>query len=307
TRKQMIDEALVNMTVKDYQPFTVVEDVGFREFVGILDPIYIIPSHQSLKKMVEDKHKKAKEEAKEEVKKAKADMEQTPGLEDIREKTLKIVAHFKSSTTARERLLVLKNQMGMPNNKLIQVDTLWNSTYAMLEYLFDQREPVGCELEEKEGFWSELDEVMESIPTEEEVRDRGENQVVEAEKEECCEEFRQKLRQALGGQVVLPDDWETTAEVIRETGRKVLSVSSGRRKEDKETWWWNEEVQDSIQRKRLAKKKWDIDRIEENRQEYKELQCRVKREVSKAKQKAYDELYTRLERRRRREGLVQVS
>ncbi|KAK3525823.1 hypothetical protein QTP70_010325 [Hemibagrus guttatus] len=58
-------------------------------------------------------------------------------------------------------------------------------------------------------------------------------------KEECCEEFRQKLRQALGGQVVLPDDWETTAEVIRETGRKVLGVSSGRRNEDKETCWWN--------------------------------------------------------------------
>ncbi|KAK3566491.1 hypothetical protein QTP86_034063 [Hemibagrus guttatus] len=54
-------------------------------------------------------------------------------------------------------------------------------------------------------------------------------------KEECCEEFKQKLRQALGGQVVLPDNWETTAEVIRVTGRKVLGVSSGRRKEDKET------------------------------------------------------------------------
>ncbi|KAK3509608.1 hypothetical protein QTP70_006814 [Hemibagrus guttatus] len=39
-------------------------------------------------------------------------------------------------------------------------------------------------------------------------------------KEECCEEFRQKLRQALGGQVVLPDDWETTADVIRETEGK---------------------------------------------------------------------------------------
>ncbi|KAK3542936.1 hypothetical protein QTP70_007285 [Hemibagrus guttatus] len=35
-------------------------------------------------------------------------------------------------------------------------------------------------------------------------------------KEECCEEFRQKLRQALGGQVVLPGI--TTAEVIREKG-----------------------------------------------------------------------------------------
>ncbi|KAK3530999.1 hypothetical protein QTP70_007855 [Hemibagrus guttatus] len=116
-------------------------------------------------------------------------------------------------------------------------------------------------------------------------------------KEECCEEFRQKLRQALDGQVVLPDDWETTAEVIRETGRKVLGVSSGKRKEDKETWWWNE-VHDSIQRKRLAKKKWVKDRTEENRQKYKELQPRVKREVSKAKQKAYDEVYIRLDTRK---------
>ncbi|KAK3559083.1 hypothetical protein QTP86_002995 [Hemibagrus guttatus] len=126
-------------------------------------------------------------------------------------------------------------------------------------------------------------------------------------KEECCEEFRQKLRQALGGQVVLPDDWETTAEVIRETGRKVLGVSSGRRKKDKETWWWNEEVQDSIQRKRLAEKKWDMDRTEGNRQEYKELQCRVKREVSKAKQKAYDELYTRLDTREGQKDLYRLA
>ncbi|KAK3557745.1 hypothetical protein QTP86_000302 [Hemibagrus guttatus] len=122
-----------------------------------------------------------------------------------------------------------------------------------------------------------------------------------------CKKKRQKLRQALGGQVVLPDDWETTAEVIRETGRKVLGVSSGRRKEDKETWWWNEEVQDSIQRKWLAKKKWDMDRTEENRQEYKELQRRVKREVSKAKQKAYDELYTRLDTREEEKDLYSLA
>ncbi|KAK3508381.1 hypothetical protein QTP70_025787 [Hemibagrus guttatus] len=216
---------------------------------------------------------------------------------------------------------------------------------------------VGCELEEKERFWRELDEVMESIPTGDEevmgkfgVKERNlEGQMVvdfakrmdmaavntyfqkreehrvtyksggrrtqiekktkwwKLKKEECCEEFRQKLRQALGGQVVLPDDWETTAEVIRETGRKVLGVSSGRRKEDKETWWWNEEVQDSIQRKRLAKKKWDMDRTEENRQEYKELQRRVKREVSKAKQKAYEELYTRLDTREGEKDLYRLA
>ncbi|KAK3557079.1 hypothetical protein QTP70_024758 [Hemibagrus guttatus] len=219
---------------------------------------------------------------------------------------------------------------------------------------------VGCELEEKERFWSELDEVMESIPTGDEevmgkfgVKERNlEGQVVvdfakkmdiavvntyfqkreehrvtyksggrrtqrskkrrktkwwKLKKEECCEEFREKLRQALGGQVVLPDDWETTAEVIRETGRKVLGVSSGRGKEDKETWWWNEDVQDSIQRKRLDKKKWDMDRTEENRQEYKESQRRVKREVSKAKQKAYDELYTRLDTREGEKDLYRLA
>ncbi|KAK3542853.1 hypothetical protein QTP70_005435 [Hemibagrus guttatus] len=87
---------------------------------------------------------------------------------------------------------------------------------------------------------------------------------------------RQKLRQALG-------DWETTAEVIRETGRK-----------------------DSIQRNRLAKKKWDMDRTEKNREEYKELQRRVKRKVSKAKQKAYDELYTRLDTREGEKDLYRV-
>ncbi|KAK3561616.1 hypothetical protein QTP86_010765 [Hemibagrus guttatus] len=219
----------------------------------------------------------------------------------------------------------------------------------------ERRGKVGCELEEKERFWSELDEVMESIPTGERVvigadfnehvgegntgdeevmgefgvkeRNLEGQMVVDFAKRmdmavvntyfQKREEHRvtyksggrrtQKLRQALGGQVVLPDDWETTAEVIRETGRKVLGVSSGRRKEDKETWWWNEEVQDSVQRKRLAKKKWDMDRTEENRQEYKELQRRVKREVSKAKQKAYDELYTRLDTREGEKDLYRLA
>ncbi|KAK3547493.1 hypothetical protein QTP86_021195 [Hemibagrus guttatus] len=38
----------------------------------------------------------------------------------------------------------------------------------------DGSNKVGCELEEKERFWSELDEVMESIPT-------GERVVIEAD------------------------------------------------------------------------------------------------------------------------------
>ncbi|KAK3558233.1 hypothetical protein QTP86_013968 [Hemibagrus guttatus] len=266
---------------------------------------------------------------------------------------------------------------------------------VMLNVLSGYAPQVGCELEEKERFWSELDEVMESIPTGERVvigadfnghvgeGNRGDEEVMGkfGVKERNLEgqmvvDFAKRMDIAVVNtyfqkreehrvtyksegrstqvdyilcrrgnlkeisdckvvvgesearqhrmvvcrmtlmvckkrskieMVVVLDDWETTAEVIRETGRKVLGVSSGRRKEDKETWWWNEEVQDSIQRKRLAKKKWDMDRTEENRQEYKELQRRVKREVSKAKQKAYDELYTRLDTREGEKDLYRIA
>ncbi|KAG2463546.1 SELT2 protein, partial [Polypterus senegalus] len=106
-------------------------------------------------------------------------------------------------------------------------------------------------------------------------------------KEDCKVEFREKLIQALGGS---EESWETTADVVRVTARGVLGVTSGQRKEEKETWWWNGEVQESIQRKRMAKKKWDIQRDAECRQEYKEIRHKVKREVAKAKEKAYDEL-----------------
>ena len=82
-------------------------------------------------------------------------------------------------------------------------------------------------------------------------------------KEDCCEEFREEIRRDLGGKEELPDDWTNTANVVRETARKVLGVSSKQRKEDKETWWWDEEVQESIRKKRLAKK-----RDEESKQEY---------------------------------------
>uniref|UniRef100_A0A3Q3WZ90 Sodium-dependent phosphate transport protein 2A n=1 Tax=Mola mola TaxID=94237 RepID=A0A3Q3WZ90_MOLML len=86
-------------------------------------------------------------------------------------------------------------------------------------------------------------------------------------KEDCCEDFRKRLRQVLVGCEKLPEDWVTTATVIRETGREVLGVSSGQRTDDKETWWWNEEVHKSIQRKRLTRKKWDSERMEESQQE----------------------------------------
>ena len=126
-------------------------------------------------------------------------------------------------------------------------------------------------------------------------------------KEDCCEEFREEIRRALGGKEELPDDWTTTAKVVRDTARKVLGVSSKQRKEDKETWWWDEEVQESIRKKRLAKKRWDIQRDEESKQEYKDMRREAKKEVAKAKSKAYDELYEGLDTKEGEKTLYRLA
>ena len=69
--------------------------------------------------------------------------------------------------------------------------------------------------------------------------------------EDCCEEFMEEIRRALGGRKELPDDWTTMAKVVRDTTRKVLGVSAKQRKEYKETSWWDEEV-----RKAYGRRDW---------------------------------------------------
>lgn len=71
------------------------------------------------------------------------------------------------------------------------------------------------------------------------------------------------------GDTIEENRWEVISEVVREKAEEVLGVTSGRRKEGKETCWWNEEVQDSVNMKKQAKKKWDRQMDEESKQEYK--------------------------------------
>ena len=56
---------------------------------------------------------------------------------------------------------------------------------------------------------------------------------------------------------MLPDEWDKTAEMLRKTAETVLGVIFGKRKEEREMWWWNEKVQESIKKKKDAKKAWD--------------------------------------------------
>ena len=82
-----------------------------------------------------------------------------------------------------------------------------------------------------------------------------------------------------------------TAEMLRKTAETVLGVTFGKRKGDRETWWWNEEVQKSIKEKKEVKKAWDKIRNENTKKIYKEKKNKA---VAMAKGRVHDDLYARL-------------
>ncbi len=76
------------------------------------------------------------------VKKA---LDQTPLFNEIRQKSRKIVGLFRSSCKAKDKLVEMQGLMGRQTLKLIQeVETRWNSTFDMLQRLYDLREPVAA-------------------------------------------------------------------------------------------------------------------------------------------------------------------
>ena len=115
--------------------------------------------------------------------------------------------------------------------------------------------------------------------------------------------FLPEVTTILGGKDKLPNEWDKTAEMLRKTAETVLGVIFGKRKGDRETWWWNEEVQESIQ----EKKAWDKIRNENTKKIYKEKKSKAKKAVAMAKGRAYDNLYARLETKEGEKELYRVA
>ena len=119
--------------------------------------------------------------------------------------------------------------------------------------------------------------------------------------------FRQEVTMILGGKDRLPNEWDKTAEMLRKTAETVLGVTFGKQKGDKETWWWNEEVQESIKEKKEAKKAWDKIRNENTKKIYKENKSKAKKAVAMAKGRVYDNLYARLETKEGKKELYRLA
>ena len=121
------------------------------------------------------------------------------------------------------------------------------------------------------------------------------------------EAFRQEVTRILGGKDRLPDEWDKTAEMLRKTAETVLGVTFGKRKGDRETWWWNEEVQETIKEKKEVKKAWYKIRNENTKKIYKEKKSKAKKAVAMAKGRAYDNFYARLETKEGEKELYRLA
>ena len=115
------------------------------------------------------------------------------------------------------------------------------------------------------------------------------------------------MTRILGGKDGLPDEWDKTAEMLRKAAETVLGVTFGKRKGDRETWWWNEKVQESTKEKKEAKKTWDKIRDENTKKIYKEKKSKAKKAVAMAKGRAYDNLYARLETKEGEKELYRLA
>ncbi|XP_051911309.1 uncharacterized protein LOC127593732 [Hippocampus zosterae] len=62
--KQAVDEAVVNMIIRDCQPLSIVENEGFREFLKLIMSSYAQPSRKTIKDLVSQRYEKEKEKTK---------------------------------------------------------------------------------------------------------------------------------------------------------------------------------------------------------------------------------------------------
>jgi hypothetical protein len=88
--------------------------------------------------------------------------------------------------------------------------------------------------------------------------------------------------------------WMRMTTCIRKVASKEFGVIKWGKREAKETWWWNEKVQNAIKEKKEWFRCMHLDRSADNVERYKVAKKTVKRTVSEARGWMYDGLYQRL-------------
>jgi hypothetical protein len=89
--------------------------------------------------------------------------------------------------------------------------------------------------------------------------------------------------------------WKKMTTHIRKVTIEVFGVTRGNKREPKDTWWWNDEVQKTINEKKECYKRLHRNKNDENIQKYKKARRNAKKIVSEARGQPYTELYRKLD------------
>jgi hypothetical protein len=89
--------------------------------------------------------------------------------------------------------------------------------------------------------------------------------------------------------------WKKMTTHIRKVTIEVFGVTRGNKREPKDTWWWNDEVQKTINEKKECYKRLHRNKNDENIQKYKKTRRNAKKIVSEARGQPYTELYRKLD------------
>ena len=118
-----------------------------------------------------------------------------------------------------------------------------------------------------------------------------------------------KMEVMKSGIIGVKDDWQRVPKMIRSITRMELGKISGKISTTcrRETWWWNQEVQEKLKNKKNAKKVWDTMRDDASKLFYKTAKKHSKREVKKARNKAYEELHKKLETKEVENELFKIA
>ena len=91
-------------------------------------------------------------------------------------------------------------------------------------------------------------------------------------------------------------EWNQLEALLLDTAKSVLGQTTGKRAyNEKQAWWWNVEVQKAVKENSLKFKQYQQSRCDEDKEEFREANKRAKREVAKAKESAYKDLYDKLD------------
>ena len=115
-------------------------------------------------------------------------------------------------------------------------------------------------------------------------------------KGEKVAEYRGKVREKFDANTsTVEENWQALKTAVLGAATEVCGTTKGGKHQGRETWWWNEDVQEAIKRKKGAFKAWQKGGGEDQREAYRKAKNEAKRAVAKAKEEAWTDWYTNME------------